>query len=87
MSQDPETQSLFKRLESLIKTKGSLRITHNESGEGMAYYFCATVGDAWPFCHGSTAECAIKNLLAEHLRLKREALQKSIREIDESANL
>jgi len=78
---------LFGQLQHLIKRKGSLRISHDEGGGGMGYYFCATLRDEWPYCHGSTPERALRVLVSEHLRLEREALQKRINEIDASSGL
>jgi hypothetical protein len=78
---------LFGQLERLVKQKGRLQISHDEGGSGMAYYWCATLGDEWPYCHASTLEGSLRVLVSEHLRLEREALQKRINEIDGSASL
>lgn len=81
------TGDLFGQLERLVKQKGRLQISHDEGGSGMAYYWCATLGGEWPYCHASTLEGSLRVLVSEHLRLEREALQKRINEIDGSASL
>jgi hypothetical protein len=77
----------LKRLEELIKSKGRLRVSHNESGSGMGYYWCATLGDEWPYCSSGTLIGAIEDLISEHNRLEKEALQKRINEIEQLSQL
>lgn len=77
----------LEELETLIKQKGSLRISHNPDGSGMGYYWTANLGDAWPYCSSGTLESTLKLLVHEHRRLEREALQKRINAIDASSGL
>jgi len=79
--------SLHEQLDKLVKAKGELNVSYEAGGGGMGLYWCATVGREWPFCSGGTLEGALKNLVSEHTRLEREALQKRITEIDASAQL
>lgn len=77
----------LKILSDLIKEKGRLQVSYDPSGSGMGYYWCATLGGEWPFCNADTLENSITVLISEHLRLKKETLQRQIKEIDESSNL
>ncbi len=78
---------MSEELEELIKTKGRLEVSHDEGGGGMGLYWCATVGGEWPYCHGETFDDALADLLSEHRRLEREALQERINAIDGAAQL
>jgi len=64
---------LWERLEELVKRKGTLDLMYNRGGSGMGFYWSASVGHAWPYCHASTAEGAIRELLQRHAELAREA--------------
>jgi len=77
---------LLGSVENLVKQKGSLHISHDEGGGGMGYYWQVSAG-GWPYCSGSSLEGALKDFVATHQRLEREALQKRINEIDASASL
>lgn len=78
---------LFPKLEYLAETKGSINISHNKGGGGMGLYWCASINNEWPYCHGGTIKGALSTLVSEHLRLEREENQKRINDIDASANL
>jgi len=78
---------LLSELESLVKAKGSLRISYSSDDGGMGTNWCATIGGEWPYCHGESIEGLLKMVVSEHRRLEREQLQKRLNEIDASANL
>ena len=78
--------NLFEELERLIKQKGHLTAS-NTTGGGMGLYWMTSIGHEWPYCSGATLESALKNLISEHHRLEREALQARINAIDGSAQL
>lgn len=79
-------ESHIQLVETIIKQKGTLHISHDEDGGGMGHYWQVNAG-GWPYCVGSTLEGALKNFVATHQRLEREALQKRINEIDASSSL
>ena len=82
-----QLEQLSEQVASLIKQKGPMRVAYDEGGGGMGFCYCATIAGKWPYCHHSTLEGALRVLVSEHLRLEREALQKRITEIDNSAAL
>ena len=79
--------TMLENLEIIVKSKGTLTVTHTPGGSGMGLYWCADIDHKWPHCHGHTLEEALKVLVNESLRLEKEELQKRINEIDSSSQL
>lgn len=78
-----KTEAISKQLAALeahmVSTGRGIRISYDEGGGGIGLHYMVTDGE-WPYCSGGTLLGAITNFNSEHLRLKRERLQKELKE-------
>lgn len=83
----PALSPWFAQLERLVERKGALHAACYASGGGIGKHWAANFNGSWPWCHGSTLEATLRDLVMTHARLDQDELRRELAAIETSAQL